>query len=371
MSRPPIRSKHSALTRRQVLQLGAAGAATLVLPVRRAGATIAGDPAPFLTVDEYTTLEAVTARILPTDALPGAREAGVADYIQALLSLPFAGDANCDGWLSSADLTAVATQLGPADAARCRTADANADGSVDDGDRDANRAAFFGEQRVAAAARAFAGGPFSGRQPFGDFSTGDVTDTFPPNSFTSFLPLNRLQQISWAVRLGGPGAVSAVADNPLLATLDDVDLRRKYRAGLAEIDAISRAIYQQPFAQLSAEQQTDVLTQTDRAFVNLVTGHCIEGLLCAPEYGGNRDLVGWQLIGFDGDSQPLGYTLGFDEATQQYLERGDKPNSKPNPNEPCAGFSTTVVAFLTQITIAQDTQPARRFRQPFCFEVSA
>ena len=28
----------------------------------------------------------------------------------------------------------------------------------------------------------------------------------------------------------------------------------------------------------------------------------------APEYGGNRDLVGWRSIGFEGDVQPRGYT---------------------------------------------------------------
>jgi hypothetical protein len=27
-----------------------------------------------------------------------------------------------------------------------------------------------------------------------------------------------------------------------------------------------------------------------------------------PEYGGNRDLVGWQSIGFEGDVQPRGWT---------------------------------------------------------------
>ena len=28
----------------------------------------------------------------------------------------------------------------------------------------------------------------------------------------------------------------------------------------------------------------------------------------APEYGGNRDLVGWRYIDFEGDVQPRGYT---------------------------------------------------------------
>src|SRR5205085_1998033 len=97
--------------------------------------------------------------------------------------------------------------------------------------------------------------------------------------------------------------------------------------------------------------------------------HTAEGMFSVPEYGGNRNRVGWQLIGFDGDSQPLGYTLGFDEAAQSYIERPDKPNSGPDPDEACAGFSANVLRFLSLITLTGDTQPAMRFRSPFCFEV--
>jgi gluconate 2-dehydrogenase gamma chain len=35
--------------------------------------------------------------------------------------------------------------------------------------------------------------------------------------------------------------------------------------------------------------------------------HACEGAYGAPEYGGNRDLAGWQAIGFPGDVQPRGY----------------------------------------------------------------
>ena len=36
--------------------------------------------------------------------------------------------------------------------------------------------------------------------------------------------------------------------------------------------------------------------------------HCCEGMYGAPEYGGNRDLAGWEAIGFAGDVQPRGFT---------------------------------------------------------------
>ena len=54
-------------------------------------------------------------------------------------------------------------------------------------------------------------------------------------------------------------------------------------------------------------------------FTALLFEHTIEGLYAAPEYGGNRGLVGWKDISFPGDIQPRGYTS--DE-----VERSDGPD---------------------------------------------
>jgi gluconate 2-dehydrogenase gamma chain len=40
-------------------------------------------------------------------------------------------------------------------------------------------------------------------------------------------------------------------------------------------------------------------------FFQLVRRHVLEGVFCEPQYGGNRDLVGWRLVGFPG--QRYGY----------------------------------------------------------------
>lgn len=45
-----------------------------------------------------------------------------------------------------------------------------------------------------------------------------------------------------------------------------------------------------------------------RAMVDLAVTHTLQFLYGAPEYGGNRDLVGWRTSGFDGDVQSRGYT---------------------------------------------------------------
>jgi hypothetical protein len=254
-------------------------------------------------------------------------------------------------------------RLGSEPQAECPAADVNGDGIIDAADVASAELSLFQARPI------YAGGPFSGRQPFGDFEAGRATDLYPENSFETFLPLNRVQRLAWKVRLDGAGDVPEVAANPLAVQLEDVDLRRKYRQGLAEIEQESQARFGASFVALGAGQQDQILDAADPVFRNLLTGHAIEGFLCAPEYGGNRDRIGWKLVGFDGDSQPLGYTLGFDEAIQQYIERPDKPNSRPDPDEDCRGFSPTVVNFIRTIARAPETQPGAIFRNPYCFEV--
>ena len=66
------------------------------------------------------------------------------------------------------------------------------------------------------------------------------------------------------------------------------------------------------------------------------------------EYGGNKNRIGWDLIGYDGDSQPLGYSI-FDETTMSYRERADKPNSTANPDEDFRGVDDHTQALLNTI----------------------
>lgn len=55
-----------------------------------------------------------------------------------------------------------------------------------------------------------------------------------------------------------------------------------------------------PFASLSAEQQIEFLKTVDRTpFFESTRLLTILGMFTLPKYGGNRDLSGWKLIGFD------------------------------------------------------------------------
>ena len=379
------------LTRRQVLHLMAIATATAVfrprLPVAVAGTTPGASLSTggFLDANELAILDAATARILPSDDRPGAREIGVVDYIQSMLSFMPGSDANCDRHVTAADVTAIEVKaFGQSDSCP-HGGDVNGDGMVDSADVAAGVSAVFRARPV------FAGGPFSGRHPQAHFpigttacqtchgatglpaggSTGaESVEVFPPNSFREFLPLTRLQTMSWKVRIFGAETVSEVAGNPLAAERPEVDLRRKYRQGLASLDALSLQDPQfgVPFVELPPESQTEVLDRVEVSFNLLLHRHVIEGTLCAPEYGGNRNLLGWQLTRFDGDSQPLGYAIRDESVPGNYREREDKPNSGPNPDEDCDEFSEPMNKFLSLLSIATG---GGKFANPYCFGVDS
>lgn len=117
-----------------------------------------------------------------------------------------------------------------------------------------------------------------------------------------------------------PGAIEAGA-----ADYIDFALARayhnqlaQYRAGISALDVHSRATYGNLFVALMPEHQDAVLEKMESgaidefpgaaAFFELVRTHVLEGLLCEPYYGGNRDLVGWHLVGFPG------MRYGYDES---------------------------------------------------------
>ena len=288
-------------TRRQLLRLGLVGGVVVVLPGTGLlgcgedegsfGSPPTPTPVPsFLTDAEQQVVQAVTARIVPTDDLPGAVETGAAQYINRMLSL---------------------------------VPDEHDPGNV------------------------FAGGPFSGRTPFPDPTTGTPANRFPADNFQHFIPLTRLQLLSWRVRLLGTAAVPGSDFN--VGVLGPViGLRDQYRAGIAGIESKSQQMFQAGFVGLTPQQQDMVLAKIDQTFLDLITGHTLEGMFCAPEYGGNNNLVGWQLIRYDGDSQPLGYSI-FDTTTNTYNERADKPSSTANPDEDFSGVDANTANFMRVI----------------------
>lgn len=110
-------------------------------------------------------------------------------------------------------------------------------------------------------------------------------------------------------------------------------LREKYIEGIEELDRRSRERFDDDFVELTEEQQDEVLADMERPeqqadleeaqvttgygappepamqqtsteieidFFPLLALHTRQGFYSDPIYGGNKDRVGWKLIGFDG-----------------------------------------------------------------------
>jgi hypothetical protein len=134
----------------------------------------------------------------------------------------------------------------------------------------------------------FAGGPFSGR------AGGDA-------SFGEFLPLSRIEELAWRTRIEGSQGLAEREFNGPVRGYQEI-----YRDGIAALG--------QDFLECDTEEQFRRL-KGHREFRTLFYVHACEGAYGAPEYGGNRDLGGWNAIQFPGDVQPRGYT--DDEVTRR------------------------------------------------------
>ncbi len=178
----------------------------------------------------------------------------------------------------------------------------------------------------------YAGGPYSGRNPFS--KNGAPTQEYPKNSFVEFLPLNRVQEATWRLKIYGSGSIPGGYWNEKAAG-GVVGLRDLIKAGIK-----------------NATQSNDKSPDWGRAssaFQKTVSALTVEGCFSAPEYGGNQNIQGWNLSYFPGDSQPLGYSL-FDETTRSYKERSDSPLSTFDEHDPRKmGFITRVFCSLIAV----------------------
>lgn len=226
---------------------GLVGAAAVVGVDLGVLATRHGGTYKAFTDHQAAVVEAATARLVPGPAddpaeagHPGAREAGVVNYIDAVLG---------------------ALHHSPA--------------------------------------RVYAGGPFSNR------GGGKAND------FKRFVGVSRAVHEHWVARIS--------------------DWHDAYAAGVGALDQLTGG----NFATAAPSKQDGALTKNPAGFTDLLFEHTIEAMYGNPEYGGNRDLVGWHDIRFRGDVQPRGYT-------DAEVERSDGPD----PFSP-SGITSKVVALLT------------------------
>jgi gluconate 2-dehydrogenase gamma chain len=187
---------------------------------------------------------------------------------------------------------------------------------------DATRRTFLVRAAVGAGAVAGAGLPTEAAQHPEQHDAASVptsTQARTAGNGAFFNPANAAAIAAFTERLmpgarGKPGARDAGVLNYIDLALAGAyaDLQDFYRRGLAQLDAFCRTKYREPFVQLDASRQDQVIASledgtatgftwpTAPEFFNIVRTHTIEGMFADPVYGGNKDFAGWRLVGFPG-----------------------------------------------------------------------
>jgi len=118
---------------------------------------------------------------------------------------------------------------------------------------------------------------------------------------------------------GSPGAaeagVTAYIDGALAGFMRD--LQPVYRRGLTAVADFASQRFGASFDEATPEQRRQLMAELDEIatnepaeflgqFFRIVREHTIQGFFGDPAYGGNRDTIGWKLVGFPGAQ--WGYT---------------------------------------------------------------
>ncbi len=107
-----------------------------------------------------------------------------------------------------------------------------------------------------------------------------------------------------------PGALDANVPEYIDRMLQSPELhkmREEFVSGLAALDRRCRRMFKVGFDQATAEQKDELLTlfkdsppgSGEEHFYQLLLVLTLEGFLGDPSYGGNKDRVGWKLLGFN------------------------------------------------------------------------
>ncbi|HZU74983.1 MAG TPA: gluconate 2-dehydrogenase subunit 3 family protein [Acidimicrobiales bacterium] len=165
--------------------------------------------------------------------------------------------------------------------------------------------------------RIWGAGPFSGRAgpppwPFDEPGPRGVYG----DDFARSAPLSASQVLSWRTLLEGTRGLPERRWADVAAQAGGaarfVGLQETYVNGVVQLDQAAAQMFPpaKSFVELSGPEQDLVINRPDllAGFVATAFQNACEGMYGAPEYGGNRNRVGWTYIGFPGDSQPRGYT---------------------------------------------------------------
>jgi hypothetical protein len=204
----------------------------------------------------------------------------------------------------------------------------------------------------------YAGGPFSDR-------AGN-----PTNDFAKFVALDSYEELAWRIAIEGSQGLAAREFNGPVKGMQQI-----YVEGLAALDVAAQGQGFDSFAAAPAPiRDFIVLNPPSDAVAELVDVgfiDTIDATYGAPEYGGNRNLIGWSFAVFEGDVQPRGYTreqvINADHPglldpllPPSYDEGADNAKRMPLPLTKASGVARPWMAGEEMFAIAQDAQGSLR-----------
>lgn len=172
--------------------------------------------------------------------------------------------------------------------------------------------------------RLFAAGPYSDRNPI-PTPDGQPSDSRPENGFATFLPLTRSQELAWRLEIYGSAGVPGGGPNDA-ALGPIIGLRQVYAEALAE----AKGLLPRPIAELTADDIVELWPKLGERFRYDFPGRVIEATVSLPEYGGNVDRRGWQILHTLGDTMPFGFTP-YDSVAGRYRPHPSEPFSERDP----------------------------------------
>jgi gluconate 2-dehydrogenase gamma chain len=147
----------------------------------------------------------------------------------------------------------------------------------------------------------------------------EAVQSSTPPPFQTFSPSTAAEIDAIASQIipstDGPGAHEAGVIyfiDRALSTFD-MDQREAYRMGMASVQKKRQELFpaSTSIAALTSEEQIQLVQGIENTdFFELLRTHTLYGFLGNPSYGGNRDRIGWKLIGFEDRmafQPPFGY----------------------------------------------------------------
>ncbi len=115
-----------------------------------------------------------------------------------------------------------------------------------------------------------------------------------------------------------PGAIDAHVPQYIDLMLQTKEMRKakvEFVPGVLALNRRSRRLFGRDFVEITDAQRDEVLNQfkdrpsgsAEAHFFELLMVFTLEGLLGDPSYGGNKDRVGWALVGFGTSEPPPAY----------------------------------------------------------------